>query len=495
VKKVVIIGAGIAGLTCGIYAQKNGFETEIYELHTIPGGECTGWDRKGYHFDGCLHWLIGSKAGTSLNEIWRDTGALDDSVRVLSYDVFARYIEGEKTVSFYTDVNRLEKHFLELAPEDREEIRKLCGVLRKMGNIGMPLDKPMDMMTAGDGLKFAAKNLGSLAKVSHYNKMTMKELTDGFKNPLLKRAILASFPEDYTAMSFISTLAGMNAGDCGFPQGGSRALALRMAKRFEDLGGRIFYKARVEKILIEDGKAAGILLADGSEVGADHVVSCADGYHTFKDMLDDRYTPALYDNLFSRPKEYPTPTSALVFLGVDADVPYSVRGVEVRRDTPYTAGGIISDCAMITHYGFDGTMAPKGKTVLGCYYRADYDYWKELASNPEQYQAEKKKLEEDAVAEAMKVYPEIAGKIEVTDVVTPVTYERFCGAWRGSWMTWVRGGKDIPQYFPGVLPGLENFIIAGMWTLPPGGLPGAAGAGRFAAQRLCLQNGMVFKTR
>ena len=63
-KKVVIIGAGIAGLTCGIYAQKNGFETEIYEQHTIPGGECTGWDRGGYHFDGCLHWLVGSKPGT-----------------------------------------------------------------------------------------------------------------------------------------------------------------------------------------------------------------------------------------------------------------------------------------------------------------------------------------------------------------------------------------------------------------------------------------------
>ncbi len=60
-KKVIIIGAGIAGLTCGVYARINGFETEIYELHTIPGGECTGWDRKGYHFDGCIHWLMGSK--------------------------------------------------------------------------------------------------------------------------------------------------------------------------------------------------------------------------------------------------------------------------------------------------------------------------------------------------------------------------------------------------------------------------------------------------
>jgi phytoene dehydrogenase-like protein len=493
-KKVVIIGAGIAGLTCGIYAQKNGFETEIYEQHTIPGGECTGWDRKGYHFDGCLHWLMGSKPGTPLYKIWRDTGALDDTVKIINYDVFARYVEGETAVNLYTNADKLEKHFIEIAPEDKAEIKKLCAALRKMGSFGMPLDKPMDMMTASDGLKFAAQNIGSLSKVARYNQMSMKELTAGFKNPVLRRAILASFPEDYTAMAFISTFAGMHDGDCGFPQGGSRALAKRMEKKFVSLDGKVFYNARTEKIMIESGKAVGIKLTDGREIRADHVISCADGYNTFMRMLDNKYTPELYKNLFEHPKEYPTITSVLVYLGVNAEIPFQYRGIEVHRDAPYTAGGIKSDCAMITHYGFDGTMAPKGKTVLGCYYLADYDYWKALSEDKERYLAEKRKIEADAIAEIEKCYPEIEGKIEVTDVVTPITYERFCNAWRGAWMTWVKRDKAIPQYFPGVLSGLENFIIAGMWTMPPGGLPGAAAASRFAAQRLCAQNGIEFKT-
>lgn len=493
-KKVVIIGAGIAGLTCGVYAQKSGFETEIYEMHTIPGGECTGWDRKGYHFDGCLHWLVGSKPGTSLHKIWRDTGALDDTVKIINYDVYVRYIEGDTAINFYTNSDKLEKHLVEIAPEDKSEIRKLCSALRKMGDFGMPLDKPMDMMTASDGLKFAAKNIGSLSKLSHYNKMSMKELTDGFKNPVLKRAILASFPDDYTAMAFITTMAGMNIGDCGFPQGGSRALTKRMEKKFLSLGGKVFYQAKIDKILIENGRAIGIRLTDGREILADHVVSCADGYNTFMHMLDNKYTPELYKKLFEHPKDFPTITSALVFLGVNAKVPFKYRGIEIHRDKPYTSGGIQSDCAMITHYGFDSTMAPEGKTVLGCYYLADYDYWKALYEDKDRYQAEKKKLEEDAIAEILKCYPEIEGKIEVTDVVTPMTYVRYCNAWRGSWMTWVNKVKEVPQYYPGVLPGLENFIIAGMWTLPPGGLPGAAAAGRFAAQRLCIQNNISFMT-
>ena len=53
-KKIIIIGAGVAGLSSGIYAQKAGYETVIYEKNAVPGGECVGWDRDGCHIDGCI---------------------------------------------------------------------------------------------------------------------------------------------------------------------------------------------------------------------------------------------------------------------------------------------------------------------------------------------------------------------------------------------------------------------------------------------------------
>ena len=45
-KKVVIIGGGIAGMTAGVLLQKAGFATEIYEKNALPGGQCTGWKRR-----------------------------------------------------------------------------------------------------------------------------------------------------------------------------------------------------------------------------------------------------------------------------------------------------------------------------------------------------------------------------------------------------------------------------------------------------------------
>ena len=57
-KSIIIIGAGIAGLSAGCYAQMNGYRSQIYEMHKIPGGLCTSWRRRGYLFDGSLRYLF-----------------------------------------------------------------------------------------------------------------------------------------------------------------------------------------------------------------------------------------------------------------------------------------------------------------------------------------------------------------------------------------------------------------------------------------------------
>ena len=81
-KRVIIIGGGVSGLSAGVYAQKCGFDATILESHSISGGNCTSWKRKGYLFEGGMHWLGGSKKGSALNRLWRYTGALNDNVKI-----------------------------------------------------------------------------------------------------------------------------------------------------------------------------------------------------------------------------------------------------------------------------------------------------------------------------------------------------------------------------------------------------------------------------
>ena len=77
-REMIIVGAGIAGLSTGYYAQRNGYQATIYEMHKIPGGLCTAWKRKGYTFDISMHMLVGSRSGPM---IARGARAFQEPVR------------------------------------------------------------------------------------------------------------------------------------------------------------------------------------------------------------------------------------------------------------------------------------------------------------------------------------------------------------------------------------------------------------------------------
>jgi phytoene dehydrogenase-like protein len=84
---MITIGAGVAGLCAGIYAQKNGYQTRIYEKHKIPGGLATAWKRQGYLIDLCVYWLAGSGPGLHLNRYWKEL-RLREGRKFLQHDCY-----------------------------------------------------------------------------------------------------------------------------------------------------------------------------------------------------------------------------------------------------------------------------------------------------------------------------------------------------------------------------------------------------------------------
>jgi phytoene dehydrogenase-like protein len=76
-KSIVIVGAGMAGLSAGCYASMNGYKATILEMHDKPGGLCTAWKRRGYTFDISMHMLTGSKSG-AFHQMWQELGALEN---------------------------------------------------------------------------------------------------------------------------------------------------------------------------------------------------------------------------------------------------------------------------------------------------------------------------------------------------------------------------------------------------------------------------------
>ncbi len=93
-KSIIIIGAGIAGLSAGCYPRMNGYRVKIFELHDLPGGLCTAWERRGYIFDGCIHYLFGSGEGQPFHEMWQELGAVQ-ARPMINHDEYQRITDGQ----------------------------------------------------------------------------------------------------------------------------------------------------------------------------------------------------------------------------------------------------------------------------------------------------------------------------------------------------------------------------------------------------------------
>ena len=488
-KKVIIIGGGIAGITAGCYAQTNGYRSEIYEMHNIPGGLCTAWKRQGYTFDGCIHWLVGSKEGTSMHKIWKRIGALEDQA-IHHHEELTRITDNSgRTAIQFTNLDRLEQHLIELAPEDKPVIQELVNGARKLEKMEMPVGKPQELFGVKDGIKLMWEMRPFLGVMSKYSKISIREFTARFKDPLIRDLFSSIIDPRYNMTALMATMGSLSAKDAGWPRGGSMVFAQQAARRYEDLGGEIHYKTRVKKIIVEGNSAVGVELDSGERVEG-VVISAADGYTTLFKLLGQKYVPEKIGKYYS--DQYPTITSVLVFLGMDFDFSNAPHSAIFPLDNPLEIGGRRQKNIGFKNYCFDPTMSPTGKSVVGSVMYTENDYWENLNKDREKYVREKEIVAQEVIREFEKNYPESRGKVEVIDVATPVTFTRYTGVWKGAYMSWITTPESGMLRIPKQLSGLNDFYMAGLWTMASSGLPGAAITGRNVIQILCAKDKKQF---
>jgi len=489
-KKILIVGAGIAGLTAGIYARQSGFDVTILESHTIPGGASTSWRRKGYYFEGGLHWLTGSSPKTQLYRLWREIGALDDTVSIYNRDPFFRYEENGVSAMLYRDPEQLRKHFLSIAPEDRKAINRLCNDIKKFARMQMPItDLPKLAVKYPSKLPLSMLfgMLPALPRMKYYQNLSATELGEQFQNPQIKNLLKNMIGEEFSASGVLFTIATLAAGDGGYPTGGSLAMTARMAKKFESLGGTIQYKMMVDKIVVENGVASGVVV-DGQTIESDAVIVTQDTLSAIDTLFDEPIHEPWAEQMRS---ETEVLTDVFIGIGVEADLSELPLNCFFPASKPIQVGDITYEYVGFNNYaGFSG-YAPEGCTTLTSVLMGGYDFWKRAKENGT-YAAEKEKLANAILHEIGLKYPQIVGKVAVVDVATPLTYERYLHSYKGSWMTLTKKGQPNRQY-PCKPASIQHLYFAGQRLVTPGGCPVALTTGRTAAQHLCLDTNTVFQ--
>jgi phytoene dehydrogenase-like protein len=486
-RKIFVIGTGVSGLVAGIYVRLAGLDVEMYEAHSIAGGNCTGWNRKGFHIDGCIQWLTGTKTGTGINKIWRTCGALDDDVQIYNTDKIASTVYEGKTYHLYSDLNRMERELCDISPDDKVAIKKLVKDIRRFQNLNIPIKKPFEQMTLFDVLPVIWKFVRSGKPEKKTERMTIDDYLEEFKSPVIRRLLSCVFPTVMPVYTLFYSLGIRTSGDGGWPMGGSMEFVKRMQRCFEESGGNIHFGKRVDRIIIKNGKAAGIKLEnDDRELFADYVISAVDADMLLNRLLGAQYPDEFFEKRFAETHNYMLLTGTYVGMRATADLSAYPHNVYVQPEKPLRINNTELRFFNVKLYNYDPKFSRDGKTVMTVLLTEnEFDFWKALKEDSAQaYMAEKERVADWVTGGIVRVFPELEGKIEMSDVATPLTFNKYCNSYRGTYMSFIPYGHVRKRIHKGTIDGIKNLYVAGQCTFPAGGMPLAALSGKFAAQRI-----------
>ncbi len=529
-KSMIIIGGGLGGLSTGCYAQMNGYDSKIFEMHEIPGGCCTAWvRRKKYTFDCCISWLLGSGPGNEMHQIWLELGAIQGK-EIRNFEIFntVEHPDGRK-IHFYSNPDKLQSHLLENFPEDIKVIKEFCHGIREFQKCitVYPFLRPVGLMS------FWQRTLMMARFIPYYNvirksiSILMSDFSAQCKDPFLKEAFNYIFFErmpNFPVLPFYFNLASHANQSAGAPEHGSLGLARSIEERYQQLNGQIHCNKKVETILIENDTAVGIELADGTQHFADIVVSACDGYTSFQKMLKGQYLTETYRRLYTETinqKEMIFPGYFILFLALDKKLPGFDRcssHLLLENEAAHLIGITHPSINVQLRSNIYPELSPEGTSILYITYFCDINPWRKLnqglpetsevkqgdntcytkpVKRTEEYRAAKKKVSRFLIDYLDKKYPGLKQSIDCIDTSTPLTQVRYTGNYNGTvlgWQPFVEGGEtleeEINTHGPG-LPGLKNFYLSGVWATT-GGLIRAAAAGRHVAQFICADDGKEF---
>jgi all-trans-retinol 13,14-reductase len=494
---VVVVGAGLGGLSAAGHLQGKGYAVVVLEHHTMPGGYAHNFKERGYRFEVALHALDGMQKGGWAYSMFNLLGVFD-KVQMNRLDPFYTVAFPDFEVSVRTDVPDYVEEVCAVFPEEREGVTALFSALQRLGH---------------DMARYTAD-------VKRGDKVPMSEMIDRYPDMSLAfsvpwAAYVAQYLKTAEAIALVSTLWGylglppssVSAGQFGltllsyhtsgawYPTGGSGAITKAMAATIEERGGVIHYRNTVTSIT-PDGPDHMVATTDrGLDVRARAVVSNASPVTTVamlpEDLVDDSWCSEIRS-------ETPALASFVVYLGLDRDVAaegwdhhefFDMGSYDLDAEYEAILAGDFEEAGMIisNYTVVDPGCAPKGGSVIVLTVLAPWNYkdvWGtsgdlDSYSDNERYKETKEAVADVLIDRAEKRIPGLRESIVVRKVATPLTNVRYVMQPHGSLYGREQTVMSQMNRRKPTTP-IPNLFLTGAWV-GGGGMTLAVGSGKSAA--------------
>jgi phytoene dehydrogenase-like protein len=456
-----VIGAGVGGLICGNLLTRAGLRVLLIEQHTVVGGYCSTFTRKGFTFDAASHFypLLGNRA-TITGRLLADLGIETEWVKMDPFDQF--HLPGGSTFAVPADydtyIARLKGEF----PDECEAIDGFFHHVRRLYLLGVL--EYFEGVTTG--------------RLEGDRSLSVRDALDRwFRSPRLKLLLTADCPHwgappSRTSFVFDSMLRLSYFLGNYYPRGGSQSFADELARRFEEQGGHILLKSKVFRIVTRRGCAVGIEVETGPHrdrfrrvVTTNVVVSNADLRQTaLKMVARDDIEPEYLERLRELRLSYPCFLIHMGAQGVSANLLERIHGYHWRSWDAERVGTDAFRFKLFVPTLYEPGLAPPGRHVLIIHKVTEIDF-----DAIDDWACQKLALEEEVMAYLQDLLTP-STRIVVRLSASAMTSKRFTLNDGGAMLGWEMSPDQLGSGRPDVCGPIRGMYLVGQWTRPGGGI-------------------------
>ena len=489
---VIVIGAGLGGLSAASMLAKNGLGVLLLEKHNVLGGYATSFVRGRYEFEVALHELSGIGPPEYRGGLYRYLDYLGVAEKVEFINIPHLYRSVFPDLDITLPVGKVE--FLDtLCTAFPQEALGINRFLQRIFDLRNDFIKMVKSRGAGNSLTMPVR----LPHFTRYLPATWGQILNRDVRDQKARAVLSQYwgyvgmpPSKVSFLYFATTIASYILRGPAFPQGRSQALSNAFIEAFEAAGGEARMNCGVERVTVSNGTVSGVITEEQEEIAADLIISNVDPITTCRDMIGVDKVPGEF---FTKMQSSEIAASTLnVYLGVArSHEELNLTEHEIFLNTDYNfdqhyqlmfSVSPPSAIAVTCYNTIYPKISPEGTSIVVLTALMFGEPWYKVS--PEDYIEAKNRIADGMIDMAEKVAPGLRQYTEVVEVSTPITNMRYAGAPGGSIYGFNQPPRDNIVWRMGHRGPLEGLYFVGAWTQPGGGFEPAISSGQIAAGRI-----------